>query len=144
VLEFEILVSEFLSVDGLAAGAVASGKVTSLKPQASTESRTESVTWHIKSGMTLWKVDPLKCKGLPDLPVPFSPAHPQLPQSVIPFTCAQSAEILCRFRDDIGKELTHHWLEAAKEIRAKPYFHNDAAQWLPACRHIEKYSRICH
>ena len=27
----------------------------------------------MKSVMTLWKVEPLKCRGLPLLPLPFSP-----------------------------------------------------------------------
>jgi hypothetical protein len=31
--------------------------------------------WHMKSGITRWKVEPLKCRGLPDLPTPFSPGQ---------------------------------------------------------------------
>ena len=33
--------------------------------------------WHMKSGITRWKALPLKWRGLPDLPVPFSPVHKQ-------------------------------------------------------------------
>ncbi len=36
-----------------------------------------SPTWHMKSGITRWKADPLKWRGLPDLPTPFSPVHKQ-------------------------------------------------------------------
>jgi len=28
-------------------------------------------------GITRWKVEPLKCSGLPERPVPFSPVHRQ-------------------------------------------------------------------
>ena len=31
-------------------------------------------TWHMNEVMTRWKLLPLKCRGLPDLPTPFSPA----------------------------------------------------------------------
>lgn len=34
----------------------------------------KSPPWHMNPGMTRWKVEPLKCRGLPERPVPFSPA----------------------------------------------------------------------
>ena len=37
--------------------------------------RVKSPPWHMKSGITRWKADPLKCRGFPDLPVPFSPVQ---------------------------------------------------------------------
>lgn len=30
-------------------------------------------TWHINLGITRWNDEPLKVKGFPDLPLPFSP-----------------------------------------------------------------------
>lgn len=32
---------------------------------------------HMNWGITRWKVEPLKCRGLPERPVPFSPVHRQ-------------------------------------------------------------------
>lgn len=42
----------------------------------------ECWTWqsghpHMNWGITRWKVEPLKCRGLPERPVPFSPVHRQ-------------------------------------------------------------------
>lgn len=37
----------------------------------------DGLAWHMNWGMTRWKVDPLKCRGLPERPVPFSPVHRQ-------------------------------------------------------------------
>lgn len=39
------------------------------RPQPGKTSREDS------RGMTRWKVLPLKCRGLPDVPMPFSPAR---------------------------------------------------------------------
>ena len=32
----------------------------------------------MKLGIILWKIDPLKAKGFPDFPTPFSPVHKAL------------------------------------------------------------------
>ena len=37
----------------------------------------KSPPWHMKSGITRWKLVPLKCRGLPLLPAPFSPVQRQ-------------------------------------------------------------------
>lgn len=37
--------------------------------------RVKSPPWHMKSLITRWKAEPLKWRGLPDLPIPFSPVH---------------------------------------------------------------------
>lgn len=37
--------------------------------------RVKSPPWHMKSGITRWKDDPLKCRGFPDLPMPLSPVQ---------------------------------------------------------------------
>lgn len=37
-------------------------------------------TWHINWGITRWKDDPLKDKGFPDGPFPFSPTSQKLVQ----------------------------------------------------------------
>jgi len=34
----------------------------------------------MKLVMTLWKEDPLKCRGLPEAPLPFSPASILVPR----------------------------------------------------------------
>lgn len=35
-------------------------------------------TWHINWGITRWNDEPLKDKGFPERPVPFSPTHQAL------------------------------------------------------------------
>ena len=55
-----------LSESSEACGALRVGGLAAARPP----------TWHMKLGMTRWKVEPLKCRGLPDLPTPFSPARP--------------------------------------------------------------------
>jgi hypothetical protein len=40
-------------------------------------------TWIMNCGMMRWKVEPLKCSGLPDWPVPFSPVHRALKFSTV-------------------------------------------------------------
>lgn len=37
--------------------------------------RVKSPPWHMKSGITRWKDDPLKCRGFPDFPMPLSPVQ---------------------------------------------------------------------
>ena len=37
--------------------------------------RVKSPPWHMKSLITRWNEEPLKCRGFPDLPVPFSPVQ---------------------------------------------------------------------
>ena len=82
MLEGEVLVSELLSVDGLAAGAIPRGEVAALAVAMAMVGvvvivRRWSIvilvaalefTWHMNCGMTLWKEEPLK-------PKPFSPVH---------------------------------------------------------------------
>ena len=86
MLEGEVLVSELLSVDGLAAGAVPRGEVAALAVAVAGVVGVVGVvvivrrwsiailvaalefTWHMNCGMTLWKEEPLK-------PKPFSPVH---------------------------------------------------------------------
>ena len=42
-------------------------------PLAYTRETVQTRTW----GITRWKVEPLKCRGLPERPTPFSPVHRQ-------------------------------------------------------------------
>eukprot|EP00929_Paragymnodinium_shiwhaense_P103025 TRINITY_DN662_c1_g1_i1.p2 TRINITY_DN662_c1_g1~~TRINITY_DN662_c1_g1_i1.p2 ORF type:complete len:102 (-),score=17.35 TRINITY_DN662_c1_g1_i1:25-330(-) len=37
--------------------------------------RVKSPPWHMKLLITRWKALPLKCRGLPERPMPFSPVH---------------------------------------------------------------------
>ena len=43
----------------------------------------DKLPWHMKPGMTRWNPDPLKCSGLPDCPIPFSPVHKHLKFSTV-------------------------------------------------------------
>ena len=37
--------------------------------------RVKSPPWHMNCEITRWKAEPLKCRGLPLPPMPFSPVH---------------------------------------------------------------------
>jgi hypothetical protein len=49
----------------------------SWKAAAAAHPRRPTHPWHMKSLITRWKVEPLKCRGLPERPTPFSPAAHQ-------------------------------------------------------------------
>ena len=49
--------------------------------------------WHMKSGMTRWKLLPLKERGLPMRPMPFSPAASKLTWSAV---MASSVQAQCQ------------------------------------------------
>ena len=60
-----------------------------------THTRTPSLP-HMKSVMTRWKVEPLKCRGLPERPVPFSPVHRQRKFSAVLGTTSARSSITMR------------------------------------------------
>ncbi len=89
VLEREVLVSKLGAIDALAARAVAGREVAACVRQAGLRSAAQqcglqrrcchdsTAPWHMNCVITRWKVLPLKCSGLPDLPMPFSPVSGQ-------------------------------------------------------------------
>jgi len=63
-----------------------------------------------KKIMYLWKALPLKCSGLPDWPLPFSPLGKRLVHSknvgrVCQHTSAQGPEVFSSPWDNVGKKL---------------------------------------
>lgn len=79
VLQGEVLVPELLAVDGLTTSALLPISLSSMCLMGSngvlTLPAVKSPPWSMNWGMTRWKEAPLKWRGLPLRPVPFSPVQ---------------------------------------------------------------------
>eukprot|EP00962_Isochrysis_galbana_P029193 scaffold9322_cov120-Isochrysis_galbana.AAC.5 len=169
VLELEVLVGEFGAVDGLTTGAVAAREVAALAPTEvrgagfcsrapgdclRSPSARGTAAAYMKLLITRWNAEPLKWRGLPCVPIPFSPVQRarkfcaanrqcksqaamrawRVPPAAcgsavlrpVPGTAARLARLGC-LRHDVRTER-----------------HLDAAGRLAADRHVEEDHRVAH
>ena len=79
MLQGEVLVPELLAVDGLTTGTLLTVSLAFECADAEIEVLTlpavKSPPWSMNWGMTRWKEAPLKWRGVPMRPVPFSPVQ---------------------------------------------------------------------
>jgi hypothetical protein len=74
MLQDEVFIFEFTSVDGFSTSSISFGEISSLAHVQVLRNIKMQVEVDMKPGMTLWKVEPLKWSGLRDvLDIPLSP-----------------------------------------------------------------------
>ncbi len=147
-VQLEVLVGELGAVDGFTTCPVEAREVT-LRSQSVSWGCSHSLArsmwaygekrrtpWIMKLGMIRWKMEFLKCRGLPDLPTPFSPSPAEYRCQNIKQGClcihgwwrgtqrtsAQSAEVLHSLGHDSAVEVN-----------------DDAASWGAANLHIKEH-----
>ena len=100
----------------------------------------------MKSLITRWKVQPLKCRGRPDLPLPFSPTNTKHQAEAtgrisVQITSAECTEVLSGLGNGVSEELLKRESALVRRERAGAYDDNTASS-LTTDSDVEKHGRV--